>query len=261
MKSFKKAALKAHVERCEMINVPADVSNKSVVVTGASGTHGRVIALAFAKAGANVTLAARNLQQLQELGEEIQQMTGQIPYIYGLDISQEDEVEECFGKVLRRYGTLDVVINGAAQSQIKNSLTVTKKEMQSLLLVNLTGTFFCCREAGEIMKEQGGGKIINVVCMEETNDVPYTAGTYASKSGVIGLTKALAREWDPFRIALNALVIGKSASFLLEERPDDIPQDIRESLPKELGALCVHFASETSHFLTGRIIFADFLQC
>lgn len=233
------------------------LEGKSVVVTGASGKHGRGIALAFAKAGANVTLAARNLQQLQELGEEIQHTTGQIPYIYGLDISQEDEVEECFGKVLRRYDTLDVVVNAAAQSQIKNSLHVTKKEMQNLLLVNLTGTFFCCREAGEIMKEQGGGKIITVVCVEETDDIPYTAGTYASKSGVIGLTKALAREWAPFRIALNAVIIGKSASFFLEERPEDIPQNLRDSLPGETGALCVHLSSDLSDSVTGRLFFVD----
>ncbi len=232
------------------------LSGKVAIVTGATGERGRAIALALARAGASLTLASRNLRDLQDAGEEIQTATGAAPYLYGLDITQEDEVEECFAKVAQRFGELDILVNGASQLQTKDSLSLTKKDIQNLLLTNLIGTLFCCREAAKIMSEKksgagGGGNIINLVCLDEESGASHTAGYYASKTGVIGLTQALAREWQHLHVCVNAMVAGlKDDTFLEFAATEKNVQDF----PRDIGSLCVWLSSDAASFITGRVI-------
>src|SRR3990172_8383057 len=87
------------------------LTGKVAIVTGATGERGRAIAFALARAGAALTLASRNLHELQNTGEDIQSATGAVPYLYGLDITQEDEVEECFEKVAQRFGDISILVN------------------------------------------------------------------------------------------------------------------------------------------------------
>lgn len=234
-----------------------NLSGKIAIVTGATGERGRAIALALAKAGASLTLASRNLRDLQKTGEEIQTATGAAPYLYGLDITQEDEVEECFAKVLQKFDGLDILVNGASQLQTKDSLSLTKKDMQNLLLVNLIGTLFCCREAAKIMSEKksgegGGGKIINLVCLDEESGASHTAGYYASKTGVIGLTRALAREWQSLHVCVNAVVAGMTDASSLELNLT-VEKGL-QTFPRDIGSLCVFLASDTASSITGNVI-------
>lgn len=238
------------------------LSGKVAIVTGATGKRGRVIALALAKAGASLTLASRNLRDLQDAGEEIQSAAGTAPHLYGLDISQEDEVGECFEKAARRSGGVDILVNGASQMQTKESLLLTKKDMQALLLTNLIGTLFCCREAAKIMSEKkcgagGGGKIINLVCLDEESGSPHTAGYYASKTGVIGLTQALAREWESLHVCVNAVVAGVPDTSSLEFA---ISEKDAKTFPHDIGSLCVYLASDDASDTTGRVIPVKFFE-
>lgn len=197
-----------------------DLTGKVAVVTGASRGIGRAIAESLAAAGAHVILAARSAELIEELAEEIESAGGRATPVV-TDIADEASVASLFEMVADDFGRLDVLVNNAGVGIYGPLDEFDLEDLDTVLAVNVRGTFACCREAVRIMKPQNSGYIINIssVCGEKgySNQAAYSA----SKHAVMGLTKSLAAETLEFGVRVTAILPGGvDTEMVAQSRPD-----------------------------------------
>lgn len=194
------------------------LTGKIAVITGASKGIGRGIALALAAKGCVVVLAARDRDRLQAVAEEIA-ATGGTAHAVATDVTAEVAVDALFAQVATTWGRLDILVNNAGVAVSGHIDELSLADWQRVQDVNVTGIFLCARAAARIMKPQGRGKIINIGSisgqMPRAKSVPYTA----SKFAVAGLTKALAVELRPFKIAVSCIHPGNVMTDIWEKSP------------------------------------------
>jgi NAD(P)-dependent dehydrogenase (short-subunit alcohol dehydrogenase family) len=187
------------------------LSEKVAIVTGASTGIGRSIALAFAREGAKVVLAARRREKLEQLAAEISQGGGSAS-IVPTDVSSEADVIELFRKTMQTHKQVDILVNNAGTAVGKPTDEMTLAEWQKVIDVNLTGAFLCSREAFKVMKPRRSGRILNIgsisAKMPRPNAAPYTSSKYALE----GLTHSLAVDGRQHGIAASVLQPGNVVS-------------------------------------------------
>jgi NAD(P)-dependent dehydrogenase (short-subunit alcohol dehydrogenase family) len=187
------------------------LSDKVAIVTGASTGIGRAIALAYAKEGAKVVLAARRREKLEALSGEIKGVGGE-SLIVATDITSEEQVIELFRTTVKSFGRVDIVVNNAGTAVGKPTEELTLAEWRSVIDTNLTGAFLCSREAFKLMKPQRSGRILNIGSisskMPRPNSAPYTSSKYALE----GLTHSLAVDGRKFGISASVLQPGNVVS-------------------------------------------------
>ncbi|HNX26854.1 MAG TPA: SDR family oxidoreductase [Phycisphaerae bacterium] len=222
-----------------MIDINLD--GKVAIVTGASRGIGRAIAGSLAAAGAQVVLAARSAELIEEVAVDIESAGGRAtPFV--TDIADEQSVEALFEMVADDFGRLDVLVNNAGVGIYGPMDEFDLEDLDTILAVNVRGTFACCREALKIMKPQNNGYIINIasVCGEKgyANQSAYSA----SKHAIMGLTKSLAAETLEFGIRVTAILPGGvDTEMVAQSRPDldrsilIKPQDIAYTVMFLLG--------------------------
>ena len=242
----------------------AKPSAKYALITGASRGIGRACALRFAREGWHVFLNCRSsLEELEEVQEEIQKhLPGDCTLVPG-DVGSPADVRQIFEKIYQICPCLDVLVNNAGIAHMGLLTDMTDSEWQRLLDTNLSSVFYCCRSAISHMVSQKSGKIINISSMWGTVGASCEAAYSATKSGMNGLTKALAKELAPSNVQVNAIACGvidtaMNAQFSEEER-----EALREEIPagrfadsEEVAALALTLASGHS-YLTGQIIGLD----
>ncbi|MBA4394576.1 MAG: short-chain dehydrogenase, partial [Desulfobacca sp.] len=177
---------------------------QTALVTGSARGLGLEIALALAQHGASLVLAdkvfpAETAGEIEKIGGEVLALTA--------DISVEADVQELVRQALDHYRRIDILVNNAGVSQLSFSPSeeTSVQEWRTIINVNLTGTFLCCREVGKQMISQGGGSIINIASTAGFNGIPRASAYCASKAGVILLTKCLAVEWAGKNVRVNAI--------------------------------------------------------
>lgn len=179
---------------------------KTVVVTGAGKGIGRGIAIDFASEGANVVIVSRTLKDLMEVSAEIKQL-GSESLIMQADVSREDDVKRIFKQAVKKYGTVDILVNNAAISLVgKDSNRITSislEEWQQHIDVNLTGTFLCIREALKIMVEKNYGKIIVISSEAGKKGSSLKAAYCSTKFGQIGLAESASADVKEKNINVN----------------------------------------------------------
>jgi NAD(P)-dependent dehydrogenase (short-subunit alcohol dehydrogenase family) len=184
-----------------------DLKDKVCVVTGGNRGVGKAVAKIFGEKGAKTVIVARNEVALQQTADEIKKTGGRCDY-YSADLSDKDEIKQLFRQILKTYGRLDVLVNNAAIASYTPSIAeTTLEEWNSVIAIDLTAVFLCCKEAFEIMKRQDEGKIINVSSTSgsiasSSGEVPYRA----AKHGLMGLTKVLLKESQSTGISVTAIV-------------------------------------------------------
>ncbi len=242
-------------------------SDKVVIVTGAGQGIGRGYANAFAKEGARVVIAEVNESKAKAVAKEIADSGPQAMAI-ATDVSDADSVDRMVKTTMDKWGRIDVLINNAA---IFNAIQVgpierlTPEEWNRVIAVNLSGMFLCCKAVTPIMKSQKRGKIINIssgVTMIGRTGYPHYV---ASKAGVIGLTRALARELGSWNINVNSVAPGPvttevSHTTISRQEIDALvaQQCIkRESTPKELVGPVMFLASDEADFISGALLNVD----
>jgi NAD(P)-dependent dehydrogenase (short-subunit alcohol dehydrogenase family) len=238
---------------------------QTALVTGSARGLGREIALALARHGASLVLADKVFPD--ETAGEIEKIGGKVLALT-VDIAVEADVREMVRRAVDHFQRIDLLVNNAGISQLNFRPTegTPIQEWQTIIDVNLTGTFLCCREVGRQMIHQGGGVIINITSTAGFNGIPRAAAYCASKAGIILLTKSLAVEWAGKNVRVNAI-----APHYLET---DLTRSLRESSkiyegivrqiplkrfakPKELIGTILLLASPASSYLTGSIIAVD----
>jgi 2-deoxy-D-gluconate 3-dehydrogenase len=235
------------------------------LVTGGSRGLGLGIALALAHAGADIALAARSADQLAEAAWMVRE-TGRNAFTIVTDVAQVAEVRSAVQRAAEHFGRLDILVNGAGINLRQPAATFTEEDWERIMAVNLKGAFFACQAAAAIMREQGGGKIINLGSVSFEIALPNIALYATSKGGMRQMTRALAIEWAKDNIQVNAIAPGRfwttmtDAVFSVPELYDSavsvIPQG-RPGLPSDLAGAAVLLASSASDYITGQVITVD----
>jgi NAD(P)-dependent dehydrogenase (short-subunit alcohol dehydrogenase family) len=243
------------------------LDGKVALVTGAGQGLGEAMALALAQAGASIAVVDIRADTAARVAERIRQL-GRRALSVQADVSKPGDVERMAAAALSLDGHVDILVNNAGISRRAPSAEMSLEDWQAVLDVNLTGVFLCCQVIGKQMLERRQGKIINIASMSAlivNRDVPQ-APYYASKAGVVMLTKALAAEWAPYNVYVNAIAPGYmrtplNQGFLADpERAAQWTGNTplgRIGEPWDLAGAVVYLASPASDFVTGHTLVVD----
>jgi 3-oxoacyl-[acyl-carrier protein] reductase len=238
-------------------------ADRVALVTGAGRGIGQAIAAAFAKAGASVVLNDIGPEdRLQQVAKELSAATGGRVISIAADVKDYDAVQGMVRQVNREFGRLDVLVNNAGIIRRGSIETVTEKDWDEVLAVNLKGTFNCCKAAADIMIRQRYGKIVNVSSVAaKTGDITSAPGYGPSKAGMDALTKTLARQLASYGINVNGVAPHAIETDMSAEWPPEKRKAIIEAIPlKRLGRPedvaepVLFLASDKAAFITGEIL-------
>jgi NAD(P)-dependent dehydrogenase (short-subunit alcohol dehydrogenase family) len=252
--------------RCLVTGPLFSLAGRKALVTGASRGIGAVIAVAFARAGADVALTARTEAGLAETAREIRGLGRQAVEIPA-DLSDRDAAEDCVRVALKELGQLDIVVNNAGGSSFMTPfLDMRPSGWDKVLRLNLDATMWICQAAGAHMTARGTGSVINVASVAGLAGAPFLAPYGAAKAAVVGLTKTLAVEWGRSGVRVNALCPGWTATDLnrvMWDAPDggaatiaNVPM-ARWGRAEEMAGPAVFLASDAASFMTGQVLVID----
>ena len=239
------------------------LQGKIALITGASKGLGKAMALALAEAGARLALVARNLDQLNETAAAVRKLGGEA-VVFQTDITDEAQIASLEKAVAEKLGRLQILINNAGINIRKSVTDFTLEEWRQVMDTNLTGVFLMCRAFVPQMKGQGYGRIINLTSIMSHVAIAGRTAYAASKTGLLGFTRALALELAPEKITVNGISPGPFATEMntqLMQNPE-LNQQFISRIPlgrwgkvEEVGQLAVYLCSEDAGFVTG----TDFL--
>jgi NAD(P)-dependent dehydrogenase (short-subunit alcohol dehydrogenase family) len=243
-----------------------DLTGRTAFVTGASRGIGQVIAVALAQAGADVALAARNEEGLNQTAAQITAL-GRKAFVLPLDVTRQDDVNAAVNRAIELLGHIDVVLNNAGGSNfIVPFLDLRIAGWEKLLKLNLDSTIYVCQAVGGHMRERGTGSVINVASVAGLSAAPGLIGYGAAKAAVVSVTKTLAVEWAAHNVRVNALCPGWTATDLnrnLWDTPDggaaivsNVPMR-RWATAEEMTGPAVFLASDASSYMTGQVLIVD----
>jgi NAD(P)-dependent dehydrogenase (short-subunit alcohol dehydrogenase family) len=243
-----------------------DLDGKIAFVSGASRGIGAAIAQLLAQQGAHVILSSRRIEGCQAVAEAITAAGGQAT-VMACHIGEMEQISAVFAQIREQFGRLDILVNNAAANpHFGNILDTDLGAFQKTVDVNIRGYFFMSVEAGKLMRENGGGSIINVASVNGVSPAPLQGIYSVTKAAVISMTKAFAKDCASFGIRCNALLPGltdtKFASALtsneaiLKQALQIIPLK-RVADPSEMAGAVLYLASDASSYTTGTTLTVD----
>jgi 3-oxoacyl-[acyl-carrier protein] reductase len=232
------------------------------LVTGSSRGIGRAIALRFAEEGCRVAVT---YHQRRDKGEEVRRMVashGSDSMLLRLDVASRRSVTRAIGRVIEKWGRLDVLVNNAGQLQQKPFALITDADWNGMLDTNLRSVFVCSQEVLQVFKKQKSGCIVNVSSVGGQNGGDKAPHYAAAKAGIISLTKSLARIAAPYGVRVNAVAPGFIRTDVYEDirsrsREEDLCRPIllgRIGLPAEVASSVVFLASGEASYVTGHVL-------
>lgn len=238
------------------------VGGQTVILTGASQGIGRVTAERFADDGADVVVCSREQGKVDEVAAGIRDSSrpGRCLAIE-CDVRERDNVKALVDTTVEQFGTVDCLVNNAGASFMANFDDISENGWKTIVDINLHGTYHCSQVAGEVMKESGGGTVINFASVAGIRGSPYMSHYGAAKAAVVNLTSTLAYEWADHDIRVNCIAPGFVATPGVESQmgvtAGDISRDDvkrRMGLSEEISDVVQFLACKASSYMTGETV-------
>jgi len=229
-------------------------------VTGGAQGIGKAIVRRMIEEGANVCLGDINYENAKTTIEELNREASRCIAVE-LDVSRPESVSNAFDIFLKEFGRLDILVNNAGITRDALLLRMKDEDWDAVIGVNLKGTFLCSKEAIKIMSKQRSGKIINISSIVAFTGNPGQVNYSASKAGVIGLTKSIAKEYASRGIRVNAIAPGFIQTAMTEALPEKIKEEMKSSIPlgqfgmpDDIANAVVFLASNEADYITGHVL-------
>ncbi|MBB6630315.1 3-oxoacyl-[acyl-carrier-protein] reductase [Clostridium algidicarnis] len=240
------------------------LKRKTAIVTGASRGIGRAIALNLASQGVNIVLNYRNdVEAMQEVIKEIEAKGVRVVAIKG-DVSDFKQAENIIKAATESFGSLDILVNNAGITRDGLIMRMKEEDFDNVIAVNLKGAFNCIRHASLVMMKQRSGKIINIASVVGIVGNAGQSNYAASKAGIIGITKSVARELACRGVNVNAVAPGFIETDMTAILSDKIKRVMEEGIPfkrqgkaEEVANVVSFLASDMASYITGQVINVD----
>lgn len=236
------------------------LAGKVALVTGAAQGIGKAVALLLARNGADIIVSDINLEKAEETANEIKSIGRKALAVKG-DVANWNDVERMVEVILEKFAKIDILVNNAGITRDKLVLRMTEEDWDAVLDVNLKGTFHCTKAVVRHMAKQRSGKIVNIASVVGEMGNAGQANYSASKAGVIGLTKTIAREFAQRGININAIAPGYIETPMTEVLPEKAKEELKKLIPMErlgkpedVAEAVLFLVSEESNYITGHVL-------
>ncbi|HBG1572762.1 TPA: SDR family oxidoreductase [Clostridioides difficile] len=237
------------------------MKKKTVLITGGARGIGKAMSKAFAKEGYNVLV---NFNKSENEAKELYTILNEKNFsvkLFKADISNREDVEDMVDYCIKEFGGLDVLVNNAGVSQDKLFTDITDEDWDNMMNINLKGSFYCSQVALKYMMSEKKGNIINISSIWGISGASCEVHYSITKAGIIGMTKALAKEVGPSNIRVNSIAPGVINTDMLsgynEEDIDALVEEtplMRLGTPEDIANCAIFLASDKSNFITGQVI-------
>jgi 3-oxoacyl-[acyl-carrier protein] reductase len=239
------------------------LENKVSIVTGASKGIGKAIAKIFAQAGTHVVCVSRTKDDLNILKKEILNDGGSVS-IYSCDVSNFDEVEGLIRNTVEEFSKIDIIVNNAGITRDGLIMRMSDEDWNTVIDINLKGTFNAIKAVSRQMMKQRSGRIINISSVVGLKGNAGQANYAASKAGIIGLTKSSSKELASRGITVNCIAPGYIATDMTDQLTDKVKEEIINRIPlgyigktDNIAAAALFLASDEAEYITGQTISVD----
>ena len=239
-------------------------SEKTAVVTGGSRGLGRAICLELARGGANVVLCYAGNEAAANETVAACESLGAKTVAIRCDVSKEDEVKALMDAALKTFGRIDILVNNAGITRDGLLMMMKPEDFDAVIAANLRGAFLCMKAVARQMVKQRYGRIVNLSSVVGLRGNPGQANYSASKAGVIGLTKSLAKELSSRHVTVNAVAPGFIDTDMTRVLSEDVKNAILSQVPlgtfgqaEDVARAVAFFAAETSGYITGQVLCVD----
>jgi 3-oxoacyl-[acyl-carrier protein] reductase len=236
------------------------LAGKVALVTGGAQGIGKAVALLLARNGADIVISDINLEKAEETAKEVQAL-GRKALATKVDVATLGDVEKMVEAILTQFGKVDILVNNAGIARDKLILRMTEEDWDAVLNINLKGTFNCTKAVVRHMSKQRSGKIVNIASVVGEMGNAGQGNYAASKAGVIGFTKTIAREFAQRGINVNAIAPGYIETPMTDALPDKAKEELKRLIPmdrlgkpEDVAEAVLFLVSEASSYITGHVL-------
>lgn len=238
----------------------SDFKGKNVIVTGASRGIGFAIAQAFAQAGANVAICATRQDALTQAADQLALYGGKV-YTQVVNISQAQACEDFVKNTVEAFGSLDILVNNAGITKDNLTVRMSEQDWDDVININLKGTFLMSKAALKVMFKKRTGSIVNISSVVGEMGNPGQANYVASKAGIEGLTRTLAKEFGGRNVRINAVAPGFVQTAMTDALPEDVKTHALEAIAlkrfasaQDITRAVLFLAGEDASYITGHVL-------
>jgi len=236
------------------------LAGKVALVTGGAQGIGKAVALLLARNGADIVVSDINLEKAEETAKEVQTLTRKA-LATKVDVATLGDVEKMVETILAQFGKVDILVNNAGIARDKLILRMTEEDWDAVLNINLKGTFNCTKAVVRHMSKQKSGKIVNIASVVGEMGNAGQGNYAASKAGVIGFTKTIAREFAQRGINVNAIAPGYIKTPMTDALPDKVKEELKRLIPldrlgkpEDVAEAVLFLVSESANYITGQVL-------